>query len=153
VTDAGVQTLSSLSNTLQELDLNLTSITSHSVKTLASLTRLQSLDLSATGVDHQGIARLFSSSASRDDQDAPQNKMALRTLGLRFLEDVTLDTLHLILQDQSSSLQTLDVSFSGYDQRLEAPRRLLQDYYDQDEDHPMITITGIHWTQDEEKED
>ena len=145
MTDEGVQHLAQLQK-LQELDLNLTCITSRSISTaILKLKNLSSLDLSATGVDIEGIEQLCKAQTSsiRYNQTT---KLPLVSLKLGFLEDLHLVMVEKLLSYYRNSLERLDVSFSGYDQRLEAPASWMDEHASSNDNNVQVKVTGIHWT-------
>jgi hypothetical protein len=91
--------LAKLSKVL-ELDLSLTGITSYACPLLREMKQLRFLDVSATKIYNEGARQMFTE-ISR-----------LEALTLRFIEDLTIESLQLILE-RAPKLKFLDVTYSG----------------------------------------
>jgi hypothetical protein len=99
ITDDSLASLAKLSN-LSELDLSLTNITSYACPLLRDMKHLRFLDVSATKIYNEGAQQMFTETSK------------LEALTLRFIEDLTIGSLQLILE-RTPKLKFLDVTYSG----------------------------------------
>lgn len=98
ITDDSLASLVKLSK-VTELDLSLTGITAFPL--LREMKQLRFLDVSATKIYNEGVQQMFAVATSR-----------LEGLTLRFIEDLTIGSLQLILE-RAPKLKFLDVTYSG----------------------------------------
>jgi Leucine-rich repeat (LRR) protein len=99
ITDDSLASLAKLSK-VSELDLSLTSITSLACPLLREMKQLRFLDVSATKIYNEGAQQMFTETSR------------LEGLTLRFIEDLTIGSLQLILE-RAPKLKLLDVTHSG----------------------------------------
>jgi hypothetical protein len=97
ITDDSLASLVKLSK-VTELDLSLTSITACPL--LREMKQLRFLDVSATKIYNEGVQQMFAETSR------------LEGLTLRFIEDLTIGSLQLILE-RAPNLKFLDVTYSG----------------------------------------
>jgi hypothetical protein len=99
ITDGSLPFLAKLSK-VSELDLSLTSITTYACPVLREMKQLRLLDVSATKIYNEGAKQMFTETSR------------LEGLTLRFIEDLTIGSLQLILE-RAPKLKFLDVTHSG----------------------------------------
>ena len=121
VSDISTVPLSKLKH-IEHLDLSLTSISSESCFHLSQLSTLKSLRLDATNICRRGLESLFTArkmilpKINSDSDDTMMKWNAhfrnLETLSLRFLDDLDLDRLEILIRFFCNHLKSIDLTHS-----------------------------------------
>ena len=118
VSDVSTVSLSKLKH-IEHLDLSLTSISSESCYNLSQLSTLKTLRLDATNICGRGLESLFTARKITINSDSDDVTMKwnshfhnLETLSLRFLDNLDLNRLEMLIRFSCNHLKSIDLAHS-----------------------------------------